>query len=223
MALNNDPNFPPLGPAPYFINREWCIGDSLTILNNNANNFDTRIENLNTLIGTLTAALNVAIAEAVPVGAVQSFVQSSPPTGWISCEGVIVPNGPGSVITSFGTINANFTNLFAAVSNKFGAAGQLPDLRGYFIRGHGTNADGTASTGNLGRKQSDALQGHRHSVTHNAQVGFQSNVFQGGNGANFTNATITIGDPTTDNTNGTPRTANETRPANIALLYCIKY
>jgi hypothetical protein len=48
MALNNDPNFPPSGPAPYFINREWCIGDSLTILNNNANNFDTRLELLST-------------------------------------------------------------------------------------------------------------------------------------------------------------------------------
>lgn len=66
MALNNDPNFPPSGPAPYFINREWCIGDSLTVLNNNANNFDTRILNLSSNIDTkvsksgdtMTGALN---------------------------------------------------------------------------------------------------------------------------------------------------------------------
>jgi hypothetical protein len=36
-------------------------------------------------------------------------------------------------------------------------------------------------------------------------------------------ASISILDPTTDTTNGTPRTASETRPANIELLYCIKF
>jgi hypothetical protein len=46
MALNNDTNFPPSGPAPYRINREWCVGDSLGYINTNAENFDTRLNNL---------------------------------------------------------------------------------------------------------------------------------------------------------------------------------
>jgi hypothetical protein len=43
MALNNDPNFPPGGNAPYKINREWCVGDSLGYINANSENFDTRL------------------------------------------------------------------------------------------------------------------------------------------------------------------------------------
>ena len=44
MALNIDPTFPPSGSAPYQIDREWCLGDSLTYINLNSQNFDTRID-----------------------------------------------------------------------------------------------------------------------------------------------------------------------------------
>jgi hypothetical protein len=119
------------------------------------------------------------------------------------------------------------------VSTKFGTAGQLPDLRGYFVRGHGTNSDGTVSTGNLGRKQSDVFKSHTHSVndpthrhTYTDQVAVQNSQFinPGGTGQDgasdlgrFTGYSATgitinaIGDPV------------ETRPKNISLLYCIKY
>ncbi|MBX5239499.1 hypothetical protein [Rhizobium sp. NLR22b] len=65
-----------------------------------------------------------------------------------------------------------------------------------------------------GTIQDDAFQGHRHSI---------SSVFTGGAGASVgtvNNAAvnpISVGDPTTDLTNGTPRTANETRMKNIGV------
>jgi len=43
MALNNDTNFPPQGGAPYRLNREWCVGDSLGYINANSENFDDRL------------------------------------------------------------------------------------------------------------------------------------------------------------------------------------
>lgn len=52
MALNTDPNFPPGGSAPYQIDREWCLGDSLTYINLNSANFDSRIETLSTNTNT---------------------------------------------------------------------------------------------------------------------------------------------------------------------------
>jgi len=50
MALNTDSSFPPGGSAPYRISREWCIGDSLTFINLNSENFDSRIETVSSLV-----------------------------------------------------------------------------------------------------------------------------------------------------------------------------
>ncbi|WP_434733767.1 hypothetical protein NL154_05715 [Rhizobium sp. YTUHZ044] len=64
-----------------------------------------------------------------------------------------------------------------------------------------------------GTIQDDAFQGHRHSLS--------SSVFTGGAGSLGTSSgntnPLSIGDPTTDGTNGTPRTANETRMKNIGV------
>lgn len=232
-----------------FIPPQECLGDSLSKINNNAANFDTRIINLNTLVATIssliTAQYTAAVQEAVPAGAVHAFVQSSPPAGWISCEGVIVPNGSGTVATSFGNITANFTSLYAAVSNKFGSAGQLPDLRGYFIRGHGTNTDGTASTLSLGRKQVDALLNHNHTFSGTTgndspdhshaytashatiRATFANNItdYSGGVFTNSTGGASTRHQHSFNGTTSNPSAGGdtETRPKNISLLYCIKY
>jgi microcystin-dependent protein len=206
--------------AYQFIDATECLGDSLFKINNNAASFDTRIDQLNTLISALTGALNTAISQAVPAGAVHSFVQSSPPTGWISCEGVIVPDGVGTVTTSFGNITANFAALHAAVSTKFGSAGQLPDLRGYFIRGHGTNSDSTASIGSLGRKQTDAFKSHNHTVSSN---GTRTGANTANPGANFFASSGDVGNFGAKSMTSTSVGDTETRPKNISLLYCIKY
>jgi hypothetical protein len=80
------------------------------------------------------------------------------------------------------------------------------------VRGSGTNGDGTAA-GTFGAKQADELKAHTHTVTDSSigNVGFAL----GGNGYNIVSGTLTR---TTESTGGT-----ETRPKNIALLYCIKF
>ncbi|TKW61292.1 MAG: hypothetical protein DI628_01285 [Blastochloris viridis] len=91
--------------------------------------------------------------------------------------------------------------------------------RGRFLRGidsTGTN-DSIRAAGNT---QEDAFQGHKHNALMSAYVGSGSY-----NAPRFSVGTDTsnlIGDPITDGTNGTPRTANETRPKNVAVLYCQK-
>jgi microcystin-dependent protein len=164
------------------------------------------------------AGLASAASLFVPPGAVMPFASAATPSGWLAANGNVVPNGIGTVQG----ITANFAALFAVVGTTYGAAGTLPDLRGYFVRGSGTNSDTTAS-GTFGTKQADAFQGHRHSTT--AQRYTEGpNTYQAsqdyGDGADHPAASV--GDPSTDGTNGTPRTASETRPRNIALLYCIK-
>ena len=148
----------------------------------------------------------------VPTGLILPYAANAPialPSGYLECDGSTVGQG-------------TYANLFAVIGTTYDIvpppSGQftLPDLRGYFIRGFGTNSDGTASAA-FGVKQADAFQGHRHtSFTVTGAAAFGT-----GSAAGYTSASNT-GDPVTDGTNGTPRTASETRPRNIAMRYLIK-
>jgi microcystin-dependent protein len=156
------------------------------------------------------ASLASAAALFVPPGAVLPFAMNVVPSGWLAANGAAVSR-------------TTYASLFAAIGTLYGVGNgsttfALPDLRGYFVRGSGTNADGTAA-GTFGAKQADAFQGHRHEAEQTSTFAGPTGTAQGSDAqAN----SQTTGDPVTDTVNGTPRTASETRPKNIALLYCIK-
>jgi microcystin-dependent protein len=208
-----------------FISPAECLGDSLYKINNNASDFDQRIIALTNVVASLSTALiaaDVALTQAVlsaaPVGAVQSFAMATAPNGWLECNGVTVPNGSGTIQGK----TANFTALYNAVGTTYGTVGTIPNLRGEFIRGW-DNSRGIDSGRTFGSNQADAFQGHWHSLTNNSSVWRNT----GGSvigGTGITQAyTLEVREPTSDGTNGAPRTASETRPRNVSLLYCIKY
>jgi microcystin-dependent protein len=154
--------------------------------------------NLSSKTVTLPATISL------PAGAVMSFAMNSAPAGWLAANGSNVNR-------------TTYAALFAAIGTTYGAGDgsttfALPDLRGYFVRGSGTNSDGTAS-GTFGAKQADELRAHTH--THN--LGTQTGTQSGGSFSSqaYTNTGVAA---STSSTGGT-----ETRPANIALLYCIKF
>jgi microcystin-dependent protein len=164
-----------------------------------------------TTAATLTA--NGIVSGGVPAGAVMSFAMNSAPAGWLACNGAAV-NRTGTT---------GYAALFAAIGTTYGAGNgsttfNLPDLRGYFVRGvgvagqNGTNSDGTAS-GAFGVKQADEFKSHQHTSGYQIVTtgGYGSN-----NGGSFATST-----GTGTNTNAIGGT--ETRPKNIALLYCIKH
>jgi microcystin-dependent protein len=155
--------------------------------------------------GVTLAKLVTAVQQALlPAGAVQAFAMNSAPAGWLAADGAAVSR-------------STYAALFAAISTTYGAGDgsttfALPDLRGYFVRGSGTNSDGTVS-GTFGAKQADELRAHTH--THN--LGTQTGTQSGGSFTSqaYTNTGVAA---STSSTGGT-----ETRPANIALLYCVKF
>jgi microcystin-dependent protein len=160
------------------------------------------------------AKLVTAVQQALlPAGAVQAFAMNSAPAGWLAADGTDVSR-------------STYAALFAAISTTYGAGDgsttfALPDLRGIFVRGSGSQTiSGITYNKTFAAKEQDAMQGHIHSLT--AMMG--AAVFGATGGGNiFQGVTSNTSSPTSDGTNGNPRTANETRPANIALLYCIKF
>lgn len=169
----------------------------------------------------LKAITDALSAVLTPPGAVQAFARATPPTGWLRANGAAV---------SRTTYNA----LFAAIGTTFGTGDgsttfNLPDLRGEFIRGL-DDGRGVDSGRLLGTAQGHAMQQHNHylpSTTGDSSSPAPSildadwDITKTPNSAvppSFEATTISSG-----GSSGNAGTfATETRPRNIALLYCIK-
>jgi microcystin-dependent protein len=153
--------------------------------------------------------LSTAAQQALlPAGAVMPFARATAPAGWLIANGDAVPNGSGTVQG----VTADFSALYAAVSTSFGTVGTLPDLRGIFVRGSGDQTiSGTLYSKAFALKEADELKSHSHTYTRYAQIITR----QGGGDNNIWGSTASI---STSAFGG-----DETRPANIALLYCIKF
>jgi microcystin-dependent protein len=158
--------------------------------------------------GTTAATLTASgiVSGGVPAGAILPFAMNSAPAGWLAADGTAVSR-------------STYAALFTAIGTTYGSGDgsttfALPDLRGYFVRGSGTNGDGTAS-GTFGAKQADELKSHLHAMS--APRYYGSSV-SGNTGWSSEPSFISTVALNTDSTGGA-----ETRPANIAMLYCIKF
>ena len=158
--------------------------------------------------GTTAATLDATgiTTGGVPAGAVMAFAMNSAPSGWLVADGTAVSR-------------SDYARLFAAVGTNHGVGNgsttfNLPDLRGIFVRGSGSQTiSGTTYSGVFSDRQQDALRSHQHTTGYQVitTAGYGAN-----NGGTFASATATGSN--TSSVGGT-----ETRPANIALLYCIKH
>lgn len=160
----------------------------------------------------------------LPPGAIMLFGTTQPPPGWLECDG-------SNVLIS------NYPNLFLAIGSSFGRISApyflLPDLRGYFVRGWSNTS--TLDSGRVfGSTQQEQLQRHKHIASNNDNINYTSingvgtgnyNTSSGSNGiaTNQQGGALT-GDGTQVNSNSADNAnvGNETRPVNIALMYCIK-
>jgi len=135
----------------------------------------------------------------MPAGGIIAVASVTAPTGYLECNGAAISR-------------TTYADLFAAIGTTFGAGDgsttfNLPDLRGEFIRGW-DNGRGVDAGRALGSWQVDAFRSHEHP---------NGMVFGGVNqlawvtgGALKPGTTGPVGD-------------TETRPRNIALMFCIKY
>jgi len=169
------------------------------------------------------------ISSQTPAGVIKAFAgpSTSVPAGWLLCNGSSL-------------LRTSFPELFAAIGTAWGAADgthfNIPDLRGYFLRGQnlGTGRDpdagtrtnlltGGNSTDNVGSYQSHQVTSHTH--THGLNTGGPTG-FNGwpntsvGQGFNTSGPS---GPQTNTATQGASFGGNETRPLNANVNYIIKY
>ena len=143
------------------------------------------------------------INDIIPAGAVMAFAMSTEPTGWLECDGSAISR-------------TTYAALFAAIGETYGVGDgsttfDLPDLRAEFVRGW-DNGRGEDSGRVFGSAQADEFESHTHD-----QRGWGNNIGTGSFNASTNEGTVRFVQ-VTDATGG-----SETRPRNIAMMYCIKY
>ncbi len=161
-------------------------------------------------------------ATLMPPGTVIAFAGATVPYGWLLCDGAEVSR-------------STYAALFAAIGVAHGAGDQsttfhLPDLRGRFLRGlsagSGRDPDagarGAPQTGGnsgdaVGSLQNDQYRSHQHANSH-------GRVHSCGTGEAGAGDDFWTGDCSRAGTTYVqPAGGSETRPANVAVNYLIKY
>ena len=160
-----------------------------------------------------TAKLATVTAQALlPAGAVMPFAMNSAPSGWLAADGAAVSR-------------STYATLFAAISTTHGVGDgsttfNLPDLRGIFVRGsesqtiNGRTYGGTHAVKQQASEVYDDYSSARVPDVANAVTNEDSYVF---------NSVQVINNVSNSGLTTVSRGFSTVRPANIALLYCIKF
>ena len=131
----------------------------------------------------------------IAIGMVAPFAMNSVPEGWLHCDGSAVSRDTYSL-------------LYSKVGDTYGVGDgsttfNLPDLQDEFVRG-------SSDTLPVGTKQNDAFKSHNHS-----SKGYSLAPVAGGqHGAYTAYGNLTASYISTEG-------GTETRPRNVAMLYCI--
>ena len=162
------------------------------------------------LVNTLYSQ-EVTWGSAIPKGMIAPFGTTSPPEGWLACDG--------------STLNAlqdvAFRDLFNAIGTTWGGTGEgdfkIPDLRGTFLRGSGSQTYNSKvfDGGNVSQKSKDEFEMHRHEIRSITLAGapYDSAVAGGSQSGSWSTDAITK----------YSGSGNETKPFNTSVLYCIKF
>lgn len=149
--------------------------------------------------------------DAFPTGGIMMFSSSTIPTGWLECDGRVLDINIYVNLHKIIGQTYKTLNTFNVLSSF-----QIPDLRGEFVRGWDHNKG--VDTGRvLGTPQGDMFKAHDHPFYWGQNSGTRAigGSTPGNSVQNY--SYYGIGGDQIGNTGGT-----ETRPRNVALVYCIK-
>jgi len=204
-------------------------GDTMMLIWDDTNSEWLVLSNISAFMKTLLNDVNALEARATlgvsPPGVISPYAGSSAPSGYLLCDGAEVSR-------------TTYADLFAVISTTFGVGDgsttfNLPDMRGIFPRGAGTNGTLGSVGGSVGDYQDFAIENITGNFTAKATsiggdiVAGDSSLFAGSadtvstfsvthNVASESRTKITF------NASTVVKTDDETRPANLSLNYIIK-
>lgn len=153
-------------------------------------------------------------------GFVGTFAGAAAPSGWLACDGAAV-------------LRATYPALFNAIGTRYNAGTEagtefrLPNLADDFVRG-------ASSTRPVGTREAQQTARHQHAQAHgeafleNGLFGASSTAgYLGSHGGTDSDNYLYLTNDGSTYSTATPNAAgvigDETRPRNVALLYCIKF
>ena len=191
-----------------------------------------------TVAGNLTVSSNLTADNLV--GMVGAFGMTTPPTGWLACDG-----------TSYST--STYSTLHGKISYTWGGSGgsfNVPNMNGAVLRGTGTSAVSPNYVGpSVGQSQTPQSQSHNHPASSSSsgtgyyghytnnqgtsygtwqsgsmQLGnFKDSPPNGGNWrANIPARNFNLSVSTSTSMSGATSAGNETRVFSVGVKYCIK-
>jgi microcystin-dependent protein len=197
-----------------------CIGNSLYTINTNFDLLKTGNNDNYTLITQLQNLINTF------VGSVAYFASVTPPTNWLELSGGVISRANYASLWTFAKNSGNIvteslwysTSALGGFSYGDGDANsgttfRIPNLRGSFVRGYGTQSL-QLSSGLFARWQSDLVGQHTHTIQAGLtpdSTGTQRIVLSA------------YGNSQTNSNSINSLTTGETRPRNIPLLPCIYF
>ena len=177
---------------------------------NFASSIQTRMTKLETDLQERTTQLETALQSqfivAAPVGSLIVHAAQTPPSGWFECDGATKSR-------------TDYADLFNTIGTAYGEGDgsttfNLPDLRGEFVRGwdHGRGVDAGRVFG--GWQDSQNLE-HKHSIIDSNSSGSVTSSWHYGERGG-----VSDGQPGTETL---ASGGNESRPRNLAMIYCIRF
>jgi microcystin-dependent protein len=161
-----------------------------------------------------------------PIGTVISYMGNTPPSDYLACDGTIYniadyQDLADHINTQFGSYNyfgGNGTTTFA-----------VPDLRGEFLRGTGTNSHANQGSGAAVGTHQDGTDHLWDYVSTSGKFGFRNETQSDSSAKNVdsilssqNNVKYTDYAGTWKNSSGSDY-AYTSRPTNTSVLYCIRY
>jgi len=169
---------------------------------------------------------NLTGVVSIPTGMIAPFAMSTPPTGWLECNGATISR-------------STYAALFSAIGTTYGAGDGsstflLPDLRATFIRGFDNSrgvdsgrAFGSFQDQGLPAMKGDIADAHGNSRTQTNAVSGFTNVFEGVGTSSWRTSIEAVSgnyaEVRFDSTRIIPdASSGGLRPKNLALMYMIK-
>ena len=169
---------------------------------------------------------NLTGVVSIPTGMIAPFAMSSPPTGWLECNGATISR-------------STYATLFAAIGTTYGAGDGsstfvLPDLRATFIRGFDNSRGidtgrvfGSFQDQGIPAMKGDIHDSHGYSRTNTNAVSGFTNVFEGVGTSSWRTSIESVSGNYAEIRFDSPRIVPDAphggvRPRNLALMYMIK-